>query len=74
MVGLNRQTLAKAIRKGQMPGQVLDGRIIVPRAPYERFLQSGDWEPRPALDPAEIAEAVADRVMERLSEALRMGG
>ena len=44
MLGLHRQTLAAAIRRGELPAVRLGRKVLIPSAAIERFLDEGSFE------------------------------
>ena len=44
--GLGPRQVRNAVRDGHLPGQIVKGRLILPRGLYDRYL-SGEWEPKP---------------------------
>ena len=42
MLGLHRQTLAAAIRRGELPAVRLGRKVLIPSAAIERFLDDGE--------------------------------
>lgn len=74
--GISQTRVYERIKNGTFPVPVITiaGRIAVPTAPILRLLQIGPEAPgesaTPAVDPEELADMVAERVVSRLAAAM----
>jgi excisionase family DNA binding protein len=72
LFGLDPRTVRRSVSDGEIPSKRYRGRVLIPGAWVREQLDGGPQEeqPSPPLEPGELADLVADRVVARLAQAL----